>query len=209
MKKIDFHIHTIKSTRDANFVFSMDVLTSYINERKLDAIAITNHDLFDITQFSQITDQLNVPVFPGIEINMQSGHLLVIDSSDRLEDFQEKADKVTVIVKKLENYVSFEKLKEIYGNLSEYLVIPHYQKKPAISGDELKSIRPYIAAGEVDSPKKFVRMSNDSNLPTPVLFSDIRIKENLTKFSSRATYIDCGCNPPSISTTKRVVVVVY
>lgn len=182
MKKIDFHIHTIPSIRDAEFVFSLDALASYVDERNLDAIAITNHDLFDITQFSQIASQLNVPVFPGIEINMQSGHLLVIDSSDRLEDFQEKADKVEAIVKKVEDCVSFDNLKEIYGNLSEYLIIPHYQKNPPISGDELESIRPCIAAGEVDSPKKFVRMWNDSNHPTPVLFSDIRIKENLTKF---------------------------
>lgn len=192
MKKIDFHIHTIPSIRDAEFVFSLVALTSYVNERNLDAIAITNHDLFDITQFSQIVSQLNVPVFPGIEINMQSGHLLVIDSSDRLEDFQAKADKINTIVKNVDDCVSFDKLKEIYGDLNEYLIIPHYQKKPPISGDELESIRPYIAAGEVDSPKKFVRMWNDSNHPTPVLFSDIRIKENLTKFSSRATYIDCG-----------------
>jgi len=195
MKKIDFHIHTIPSLRDADFVFSMDTLTSYVCERNLDAIAITNHDLFEITQFSQIVEQLdvlNVQVFPGIEINMQTGHLLIIDCLDRLEDFQEKADKISVIVKKVEDCVSFDNLKEIYGNLSEYLVIPHYQKKPPISGDELELIRPYIAAGEVDSPKKFVRMWNDSNLPTPVLFSDIRIKEGLTNFSSRATYIDCG-----------------
>ena len=63
MKKIDFHIHTIPSVRDAHFVFSMDTLTSYVLERKLDAIAITNHDLFDIAQFSQIAEILEVPVF--------------------------------------------------------------------------------------------------------------------------------------------------
>lgn len=192
MKKIDFHIHTIPSLRDADFVFSMDALINYVSERNLDAIAITNHDLFDASQFSEISEKVNVPVFPGIEINMRSGHLLVIDNDDRLDDFQEKADKVRAIVKKLDDYVTFNKLVDIYGDLSEYLVIPHYQKKPAISGDELESIRPYIAAGEVDSPKKFIRMWGDSSLPTPVLFSDIRIKENLTKFSSRATYVDCG-----------------
>ena len=192
MKKVDFHIHTIPSVRDADFVFSMDTLTSYVHERSLDAIAITNHDLFDLSQFTQIAEQIDVPVFPGIEINLQSGHLLVIDDPDRLDDFQQKADKIRAIIKTVEDYVTFEKLTEIYGDLGEYLVIPHYQKKPSISGDELNSILPYISAAEVDSPKKFVRMWNDTNQPTPVLFSDMRIKENLTKFSSRSTYIDCG-----------------
>lgn len=192
MKKIDFHIHTIPSIRDAEFVFSLDTLTDYVCSRNLDAIAITNHDLFKTTQFSMIADQLEIPVFPGIEINMQSGHLLVIDSPNRLDDFQGKADKVSAIIKNVNDYITFEKLIDIYGDLSDYLIIPHYQKNPYISGDELESLRPYIDAGEVDSPKKFVRMWNDPNQPTPVLFSDIRIKENQRKFSSRATYIDCG-----------------
>jgi len=192
MKKIDFHIHTIPSVRDADFVFSIDTLISYVKERNLDAIAITNHDLFDLDQFTKITEQIDIPVFPGIEINMQSGHLLIIDNSNRLDDFQEKADKVRSIIKTVEDHVTFEKLTEIYGDLGEYLVIPHYQKRPSISGDELNLLLPFISAAEVDSPKKFVRMWNDTNQPTPVLFSDMRIKENLTKFSSRSTYIDCG-----------------
>ncbi len=192
MKKIDFHIHTIPSVRDAAFVFSMDTLKNYVSERSLDAIAITNHDLFDLTQFSQIAEELKIAVFPGIEINMQSGHLLIIDDVDRLEDFQSKADEIRAIIKTAEDSVTFDKLTQIYGDLTEYLIIPHYQKKPPISGDELNSLLPYISAGEVDSPRKFVRMWNDVNQPTPVLFSDIRIKENLSKFSSRSTYIDCG-----------------
>lgn len=192
MKKIDFHIHTIPSVRDSDFVFSMDTLISYVHERSLDAIAVTNHDLFDLKQFSQITQELNAPVFPGIEINMQSGHLLVIDDADHLDDFQDKADKVRAIIKTVEDFLTFDKLTEIYGDLREYLIIPHYQKKPPVSGDELSAILPYMSAGEVDSPKKFVRMWNDSNQPTPVLFSDMRIKEHLPKFSSRSTYIDCG-----------------
>lgn len=192
MKKIDFHIHTIPSVRDSDFVFSMDTLINYVRERSLDAIAVTNHDLFDIEQFSQIAEKLDVPVFPGIEINMRSGHLLVIDDADHLDDFQDKADKIRAIIKTVEDYVTFDKLTEIYGELGEYLIIPHYQKKPPISGDELSAILPYISAGEVDSPKKFVRMWNDKNQPTPVLFSDMRVKEHLTKFSSRSTYVDCG-----------------
>ena len=192
MKKIDFHIHTIPSVRDAEFIFSLEVLKSYVNERCLDAIAITNHDLFDLTQFSQIKEELDIPAFPGIEINMQSGHLLLIDDLNHLEEFEEKADRIRAIVKTVEDCVTYDQLIGIYGDLSEYLVIPHYQKKPPVSGDELNLILPYMAAGEVDSPKKFVRMWNDVNQPTPVLFSDIRIKENLTQFSSRSTYIDCG-----------------
>ena len=50
----------------------------------------------------------------------------------------------------------------------------------------------FISAGEVDSPKKFIRLAKDDTELTPVIFSDVRIREGMNKFPSRQTYIDCG-----------------
>ena len=47
VKKIDFHIHTVPSIKDSEFTYSSEWLINYVNEASLDAIAITNHDLFD------------------------------------------------------------------------------------------------------------------------------------------------------------------
>ena len=80
----------------------------------------------------------------------------------------------------------------ILGDLNKYLLIPHYEKRPAISGDTLDQIRSFISAGEVDSPKKFIRMLKDEAEITPVIFSDVRIREGMNKFPTRQTYIDCG-----------------
>ena len=50
MKKIDLHIHTRKTISDSDFTFSINRLQQYVNEMNIDAIAITNHNLFDKEQ---------------------------------------------------------------------------------------------------------------------------------------------------------------
>lgn len=47
MKKLDLHIHTIPTVSDRPFDFSMESLKKYVNDLALDAIAITNHNVFD------------------------------------------------------------------------------------------------------------------------------------------------------------------
>lgn len=46
MKKVDLHIHTVATVSDHYFEFSMDTLQSYVECKELDAIAVTNHNLF-------------------------------------------------------------------------------------------------------------------------------------------------------------------
>ena len=55
--------------------FSIDKLVHYVNETRLDAIAVTNHNVFDAYQYRVIRDTLSVPVFPGIEINLCEQYL--------------------------------------------------------------------------------------------------------------------------------------
>ena len=84
MKKIDLHIHTVKTNSDADFEFNMESLAEYVKAKSIDVIAITNHNLFNKSQFQKICDALpDTEVFPGIEINIgrySSGHLLLIAS---------------------------------------------------------------------------------------------------------------------------------
>lgn len=69
LKKIDLHIHTVPTFSDVDFTFSLRKLKEYVLSANLDAIAITNHDIFELDQFSEIVQELGCVVFPGIEIN--------------------------------------------------------------------------------------------------------------------------------------------
>lgn len=192
MKKIDLHIHTVSTFSDRAFTFSLDAFKRYITDAKLDAVAVTNHDVFDGIQFRQIQKELTATVFPGIEINVDSGHLLVIARPSDLDDFASKTALVSQRITKVGDSMSVAELIKIFGDLQNYLLIPHYDKGPSIAGETLEELRPYISAGEVDSAKKFVRNIKDTTKLTPVLFSDSRMRVDMTTLPTRQTFVDCG-----------------
>lgn len=192
LKKIDLHIHTISTISDRSFTFSLESFIKYVAEAKLDGVAVTNHDVFDVEQFRRIQEALTATVFPGIEINVGNGHLLVIARPSDLEDFDSKATQVSQRITKRGDSITVEELIQIFGNLQNYLLIPHYDKGPSITGETLEKLRPHICAGEVDSAKKFVRNIKDAAKLTPVLFSDSRMSVDMMKLPTRQTFIDCG-----------------
>lgn len=192
MKKIDLHIHTVPTVSDSAFTFSVDTFKRYVEGAHLDAVAVTNHDVFDGKQFREIQSALGTVVFPGIEINVEEGHILVIASATELEDFEAKASLVTKKITKLGDKLSIDELRKIFGDLGNYLVIPHSDKAPSISGSTLQKLKSHISAGEVDSAKKFVRAIKDETKPTPVLFSDARMRVDLATLPTRQTFVDCG-----------------
>ncbi|MDO8064946.1 hypothetical protein [Janthinobacterium sp. SUN206] len=192
MKKIDLHIHTVPTISDAHFTFSLESFKSYVNEAQLHAIAVTNHDVFDGDQFRTIRHELGILALPGIEVNLANGHVLVISDGKNLPDFQERCDLISKKVVAIGDSVTFEEFEAIFGDLRRYIIIPHADKSPAISGLTLQKITPFVTAGEVDSPKKFIRAVKDDDKFPPVLFSDTRIREDRNKFPSRHTFIDCG-----------------
>lgn len=192
MKKIDLHIHTVATTSDSEFIFSMDCLKRYVLGAGLDAIAITNHDVFDADQFRRIKESLSVAVLPGIEINVDNGHLLLISDGLDVADFDTRCQRVSDHITDTGGSIGIDKLRTFYGDLAKYLVIPHYHKGPAIEGQTLEDILPYTKTGEVDSAKKFIRAIKDKTTLTPVLFSDARMSEELTTLPTRQTYVDCG-----------------
>ncbi len=192
MKKIDLHIHTVQTYCDAAFNFSLQKLQDYVANAGLDGVAITNHNCFDLAQFNQIAAALQIPVLPGIEVSLYQGQVLIIGDGKDLQDFAARAAQVSSKNQKTEDRLSGKEVIAIFGDLKKYLVIPHYEKKPSIGGDDLESLRNFISAGEVASAKKFIRLCKDADEFTPVLFSDSRMADTLSSFPTRQTYVDCG-----------------
>src|SRR4030042_3252060 len=179
MKKIDLHIHTVPTQSDSDFTFELTKLVEYVAKAQLDAIAITNHNIFDLHQFKTIRQSLTIPVFPGIEINLDNGHLLLIGDTNELDDFDSKCSEVTKKVKSPTDSISREELVGVYQNLSRYLLIPHYEKNPYLSEETIAYLSDFIVAGEVDSPKKFIYCIKNADRLVPVYFSDCRISAEL------------------------------
>lgn len=121
MKKIDLHIHTHATFSDSSFVFNMQAFKDYVDAAGLHAVAITNHDIFNGEQYREIKAALQISVFPGIEINLAKGHLLLISNDADLDGFQSKCDQVSARIKDKDEYMSFEELATIFGDLRNYL----------------------------------------------------------------------------------------
>jgi predicted metal-dependent phosphoesterase TrpH len=149
MKKIDLHIHTVQSVSDSEFVFSLEAFQRYVSEAKLDAVAVTNHNIFDAVQFRTIKEKLGIIVFPGIEVNLEGGHILIISDGSNLEDFESRTTLLSKKITRKEDTISVEELGRIFGNLGNYLIIPHYDKKPSITIQTMEKIKANICGGEV------------------------------------------------------------
>jgi ABC-type phosphate transport system ATPase subunit len=193
MKKIDLHIHTISTVSDYHFDFDLSKLKEYVEKLEIDCIAITNHNTFDFNQYNTIKDNLDIVVFPGIEIDLERGHLLVISDNDDLSeinDFSKKCNRVKNLIKTKDDYITLDEFKDIFPNLDKYLVIPHYHKKPIIKPKVIEQIETLITAGEVSSYKKFKTCIKDNESLVPVIFSDSRYFSEMKNFSTQQTWVD-------------------
>lgn len=191
MQKIDLHIHTMSSSQDRDFSFSEEKLLQYISEVGLNCIAITNHNLFDKNQFESIRAASDILVLPGIEVDVERCHILVVSDGQNLEDFNTKCAAINAEWISTHRPLSFEYFGNILSDLSQYILIPHYEKDPKIGPEVLKKFGDHITSGEVCNPKKFVSCIKDSDKLVPLYFSDCRIDVNLDPLPTRQTYIDC------------------
>ncbi len=191
MKKVDLHIHTISTITDHPFEFSEDKLLEYIEFAKLDCIAITNHNLFDLEQYNSIKTKISIPVFPGIEIDLEGGHLLLItDMNDDLHDFEDKCKLVKAEINTPNDSIDLIQFKSFFPNLNKYILIPHYDKKPVLPEYIRNELKDYITAGEVSSFKKFFSYQKAQNTLVPVYFSDFRMETPQSIESPCQTYFD-------------------
>lgn len=197
MKKIDLHIHTLSSEYEAAFDFSMETLKKYVELTRLDVIAITNHNLFDKSQYEDIVKELNCDVLPGVEVDLESSHILVIVPKDRLDELNVSCAKLKNKITGPKVSIKFDDFINIFPNYRDYILIPHYKKEPCIKTSTLTKFGGLIKTGEVKSPKKFSTTKKNESELVPVYFSDFRSEvmtnEELNKaekFPAKYTYVD-------------------
>lgn len=194
MKRVDLHIHTSPCKYEGGFSYSLEVLKEYVSTFKLDIIAITNHNFFDKEQFNEISSNLDCVVFPGVEINLEKGHLLLIAPLVEIEGLDRACKMLESKIDDSHKFISFEDLITIFPNYKNYLLIPHYEKDPKIDETTINKFDGLIKTGEVRNYKKFESVKKDNNSLVPVVFSDFRnYNEKTTEISNlppKFTYVD-------------------
>ncbi|MEC9484609.1 MAG: hypothetical protein UMR38_01880 [Candidatus Izemoplasma sp.] len=188
MKKFDLHIHTVSAFYEDELIFDISILKKYVEENQIDCIAITNHNLFDKTQFNHIKDHLSIDVLPGIEIDIEKGHILVIDNNSNVDDFSTKCQAISTMIVDENDSISISDFHKVFSNYSELLIIPHYKKDKSLSLSKINEINPNISCGEVSSANKWV-VTRNAGVLTPLLFSDSRMNSEF-KGSFKQTFLD-------------------
>lgn len=191
MKAIDLHIHTIKTIFDADFSFDIKKLEEYVNSEKISCIAITNHNLFDKSNYELISNTIDISVLPGIEVSLEKGHMLVIGNINDTDILVEQSNKMRQFILDEQSYLTYEQFLSIFDNYKDYLLIPHYIKDPPVPIDVINKFGNDIIVGEVSSAKKWFSLMKQRDKLIPVLFSDLRIKSELKNFPGTHLYIAC------------------
>lgn len=189
MKRIDLHLHTMASPLEKYFEFDSNALMKHIQDNQLDVIAITNHNFFDLQNYKDVKEIAgdSVVVFPGIEVSVESFHVLVIANPDTTDAFSELCKQVPQIEQTDETGMDIDTFRDMFGDGS-YIVIPHYKKSPKITKSALQQIDSFVSALEVASQKKWSVEHDQVNKPL-VIFSDFRCKQDAKRCSGRYTYV--------------------
>ena len=171
------------------FEFDSNALMKHIQDNQLDVIAITNHNFFDLQNYKDVKEIAgdSVVVFPGIEVSVESFHVLVIANPDTTDAFSELCKQVPQIEQTDETGMDIDTFRDMFGDGS-YIVIPHYKKSPKITKSALQQIDSFVSALEVASQKKWSVEHDQVNKPL-VIFSDFRCKQDAKRCSGRYTYV--------------------
>ena len=118
-------MHTVSTVSDSEFEFSLSKLVEYVSEAALDSIAITNHNMFDQQQYNDIKNALDIAVFPGIEVDVDSCHILVISDPENINKFVTATEIISDRITSNDEHISVDEFKDIFESPSDYIAVSY------------------------------------------------------------------------------------
>ncbi|RRD32311.1 hypothetical protein EII38_00840 [Streptococcus minor] len=195
-KKIDFHIHTIASIKDSDFTFSLDWLKNYVEATELDAIAITNHDLFDENNFREISEALpDIKIYPGIELALDIGHVNIVFPCDCIEELSMFSEWLSTVHQTNTDRITCEELCDNLSCWNKGIYIFELGKSKGVK--EIPDIfNDVTCVGGVPNQLRFNIAKNNPDSIAPCLFSDAHATEqdsdnrnDIVKLQNKQTYL--------------------
>ncbi|MGQ7461302.1 hypothetical protein ACTGZQ_01925 [Streptococcus suis] len=196
VKRIDFHIHTVPSIKDSDFNFSIEWLKAYVDKTKLDAIAITNHDLFDKNNFEEISEYLpNVKVYPGIELALDIGHVNIVFPCDCIDVLSQFSEWLSNIHQTQSDSITSEQLREQLPCWDQGIYIFELGKSKGVK--EIPNIfSNLVCVGGVPNQLRFNIAKNNPESLVPCLFSDAHAtnqdsdnRNDIARLQNKQTYL--------------------
>ncbi|MES9903954.1 MAG: hypothetical protein ABW168_14925 [Sedimenticola sp.] len=162
--KIDIHTHTkkCKSGDAPTREIAPGDFCEAIHSTEVGIIAITNHNAFDLNQFTAIKDIMRdvTQVWPGIELDVQEngvrGHLIVIVSPTMAETFSSVVFDITKDSTPDNFMTTIEQVLEKFDDFKPLYVAHYKQKTPNLSDEALEK----LVSGTANSGRVIKEVTN-------------------------------------------------
>lgn len=143
--KIDVHVHTKKTKSGDAATRNINPSNFYniVSATDVDIIAITNHNVFDNVQYQEILTEVGeeFQVWPGVELdiveNGRRGHLLVIVSPEKVNEFSSILESLTVNSTPDTFTIDIDKTVSSFDQLGPLYIAHYHKKKPFLTDDEV------------------------------------------------------------------------
>lgn len=146
--KIDIHTHTkkCKSGDAPSREITPEDFCETLRSTDVGIVAITNHNVFDLEQFTEIVTLItgDVKVWPGVELDVieegARGHLLVIVSPAKASEFAMAISQITANSTP-DNFTStIHQIIDELDSLGPIYVAHYKQKKPNLSDEAIEQL---------------------------------------------------------------------
>lgn len=163
--KIDIHVHTKKiKTGDAETRnITPEVFNDKIRLTDVKILAITNHNHFDLQQYSEISELVKdtCQIWPGIELdiyeNNNRAHLLVICNPINSEEFHIKCQSILNEQNVNTFNISIIDVASTFANLDCIYVAHYMNKTPNLGDEEISQL-----ASLIPNPKRIIKEAANS-----------------------------------------------
>jgi len=163
--KIDIHTHTkkVKQGDSENRNVDVDKFTEIIKETDVKILAITNHNHFDLEQYTQFKTNVDgiCQIWAGVEFDIleegRKAHLITIVNPKKSEAFSKKIDEVVGTSSADTFTVSIEDVVRNFESLDAIFVVHYHSKKPNLTNKDVEKL-----ISLVSNPKRVLKEASNS-----------------------------------------------
>ena len=163
--KIDIHTHTkkVKQGDSEHRNIQVEKFTEIIKETSVKILAITNHNHFDLEQYTQFKTSVDgiCQIWAGVEFDIleeeRRAHLITIVNPKNAKAFSEKVNEIIGTTSADTFTISIEDVVNNFDGLDTIFIAHYHSKKPSLTDKDLVKLESLVS-----NPKRVLKEASNS-----------------------------------------------
>ena len=163
--KIDIHTHTkkVKQGDSEHRNIEVEKFTEIIKETSVKILAITNHNHFDLEQYTQFKTSVDgiCQIWAGVEFDIleeeRRAHLITIVNPKNAKAFSEKVNEIIGTTSADTFTISIEDVVNNFDGLDTIFIAHYHSKKPSLTDKDLVKLESLVS-----NPKRVLKEASNS-----------------------------------------------